>query len=588
VPNVTSVAVPSKSLERLLERLEELKRPDGARESLVRLRKVLSELERRRFKDAGALIRFHESLLFMRAYPRNAKHLRETERLLSSFKQRVDELRDSGADMSPFSEPDASGIAGTSFSALFSYEVVREMARLFPSETSIDWDGYEEFESFASVAKRFLPLIEENAYVEPRFPFLEWLRAARTPRERELAWLLKRFEQLDVSEKEKSSLFNSLKVWLHWEFRNHKRSRTHMKRRVRKLFYHDAPLIHRRDVSIERELKAPLLPVKRLKRKEGQELLDMGRATMAARYRELHGFTYGDAVSVVRAEAGRGVEFFVWGVAPEHRLPILGYHGALIIKNGVPHGYAEALSLFERSEVGLNLFYTFREGESAWIYARMLRLFRQLLGVTAVSIDPYQLGFHNEEGIESGAFWFYRKLGFRPTEPELFKLVLSEEERIKRRKEYRTPARTLRRLASGHVLYEYGRDGGDVVGSEPVWDSFHMRNLGLAVQRRMAERFGGDARVMRAKSVKEVSLALGVRPDEWSVNETRALSDWALVLSLIPDLSSWSDDEKGALAKIVRAKAGAQETRYLSLLQKHSRLREAIIRLGRRSKKGKS
>lgn len=550
-----------------------MKRPGGER-ALARLRKTLSQLERRSFKDAGSLIRFHESLLFMRAYPQSAQHLRQTERLLSSFKRRVDKLNRSGADMSPFSEPDVSGVAGTSFSALFSYEVVREIARLFPSETSIDWDGYEEFERFASVASRFLPLIEENAYVEPRFPFMEWLSAARPAGERELAWLLKRFEQLDVPEKEKSSLFNSLKVWLHWEFRNDKRSRTRMKLKVRKIFYHDAPLIHRRDVSLESELKAPPLPLQKLKSAEGQELLDLGRATMAARYRELHGFTYGDAGSVVRAHAGRGVEFFVWGVAPEHRLPTLGYHGALIFKNGVPHGYAEALSLFERSEVGLNLFYTFREGESAWIYARLLRLLRQLLGVTDFSIDPYQLGFHNEEGIESGAFWFYRKMGFRPVEPELFKLVLSEEGRIARREGYRTPASTLRRLASGHVLYEYGRDGG-----AQVWDSFHMRNLGLAVQRRMSERFKGDARAMREAAVREVSRALGIRPGG-GVNEERAFSDWALLLSLIPDLSSWSDDERGALVDIVRAKARAQETRYLHLLQKHSRLREAIIRLG--------
>lgn len=565
--------VSSQSLEHLLDRLEELKRPEGVGE-LARLRKVLSQLERRRFQDAGALIRFHESLLFMRAYPQSAAHLREVERSLSSFKQRVDALRDAGADMSQFSEPDVSGIVGTAFSALFSYEVVREIARLFPSQTSIDWDGYEEYERFASVASKFLPLIEENAYVEPRFPFLEWLRAARPRGERELAWLLQRFAQLKISEKDKASLFNSLKLWLHWEFRNDKRSRTRMKLPVRKIFYHDGPLIHRRDVSLEREMEAKPLPLRKLTRDEGQALLDMGRATMAERYRELHGFTYGDAQSVIRAEAGRGLEFFVWGVPPKDRLPTLGYHAALILKNGVPHGYSEALSLFERAETGLNLFYTFRDGESAWIYARVLRLFRQLLGVKVFSIDPYQLGFHNEEGIESGSFWFYRKLGFRPIQPELFKLVTSEEGRITRRKGYRTHASTLRRLASGHMLYEHDGDG------KNVWDRFHMRNLGLAVQRRMSERFHGDAQSLRAASVREVARALGVQPNEWSADEQRAFGDWALLLSLIPGLARWSDDEKLALVNLVRAKAAAQETRYLHLLLKQRRLREEIIKLG--------
>jgi hypothetical protein len=565
--------VPSDSLESLLNRLDELKRPQGERD-LKRLRKILAQLKRRKFRDASALIRFHESLLFMRAYPQGAMHLREVERLLSSFKKRVDELLEAEADMSPFAEPDVSGIAGTSFSALFSYEVVRELAGLYPAQVSIDWEGYEEYERFAVVLSKFLPLIEENAYVEPRFPFLEWLRAARKRGETDLSWLIKRFEQLKVSEKERAALFNSLKVWLHWEFRNDDRSRTRMKRKVRKVFYHATPLIERRDVSLARELEEPPMPVEKLSRAQGQALLDMGRTTMAARYRELHGFTYGDAGTVVRAEAGRGVELFMWGVPSENRLPTLGYTGALILKNGVPHGYAEALSLFERAEVGLNLFYTFRDGESAWIYARVLRLFRQLLGATVFSIDPYQLGFHNEEGIESGAFWFYRKLGFHPVEPELSRLVMIEERRIASRKAYRTPAATLRKLASGHVIYEHGRE------RKGSWESFHMRNLGLAVQRRMGLKFGGDAERMRAASVREVARALGVNLNVWGAPEQSAFSDWALLLALIPGLSRWSEDEKSALVRVLRAKGGLDEMRYVRLLQKERRLRNAIIRLG--------
>ena len=566
--------MPTARNERLLDRLEELKRPAGERE-LARLRGLLAQLELRKLRDAGELIRFHESLLFMRAYPQSAGQLRTVERLLYSFKKRVDELRKSDADLSAFSEPDVSGIAGTSFSALFSYEVVRELARLYPAQVSIDWDGYEEYERFAATLSKFLPLIEENAYVEPRFPFLEWLRAAERPGEKDLAWLIERFEGLEVSEKERAALFSSLKLWLRWEFRNDNRSRTKMKRAVRRIFYHHEPLIHRRDISLEREMETPPLPVEKLSRAEGQALLDMGRTTMAARYRELHGFTYGDARSVLRARAGRGVELFVWGVPPRYRLPTLGYTAALILKNGVPHGYSEALSLFERAETGLNLFYTFRDGESAWIYARVLRLFRQLLNVTAFSIDPYQLGFHNEEGIDSGAFWFYRKLGFRPVEAEILKLVLSEERRITRRAGYRTPARSLRRFATGHVLYEHGRDAAS------DWSGFHMRNLGLAVQRRMSERFRGDAEAMRKTSVREAARALDVRPaEEWSADEQRAFGDWALLLALIPNLSRWSDDEKSALTRALRAKAGAEETRYARLLQKQSRLRDEIIKLG--------
>src|SRR5205823_13688917 len=162
---------------------------------------------------------------------------------------------------------------------------------------------------------------------------------------------------------------------------------------------------------------------------------------------------------VLKAHLGRGVDIFVFGVRPEHRLPLRAYHAAIIFKNGVPVAYFEGLSIFERMESGFNLYYTFREGETAWLYARILRLMRQVLGVTVFSIEPYQIGHENEEGIESGAFWFYRKLGFRPVRPELMKLTLSEEQKIATKRDYRTSARTLRRLAAGHMLFEMDVSG---------------------------------------------------------------------------------------------------------------------------------
>src|SRR5688500_10093564 len=171
----------------------------------------------------------------------------------------------------------------------------------------------------------------------------------------------------------------------------------------------------------------------------------------------------------------------------------------MIFKNGVPVGYFEGLSLFERMESGFNLYYSFRDGETAWMYARTLSIFHHLLGVTAFSLDPYQIGHENEEGIESGAFWFYRKLGFRPTRPELFELTLSEERKLSRRSAYRTPKTVLRRLAGGPMIFEMNES------TRGAWDRFQMRRIGLSVQHRMATRFGGDAQKMRAAAVEKAA-----------------------------------------------------------------------------------
>jgi hypothetical protein len=126
-------------------------------------------------------------------------------------------------------------------------------------------------------------------------------------------------------------------------------------------------------------------------------------------------------------------------------------------------------------EVGFNLYYTFREGETAWLYARLLRLFRQLLPVTCFAVDPYQLGAHNEEAIDSGAFWFYRKLGFRPANREVARLLQGEESKLKANPAHRTSARLLRRLAAGWMIYEIpGARAGD-------WDNFETRRAAMAL-----------------------------------------------------------------------------------------------------------
>jgi hypothetical protein len=62
--------------------------------------------------------------------------------------------------------------------------------------------------------------------------------------------------------------------------------------------------------------------------------------------------------------------------------------------------------------------------------------------------------------------------------------------------------------------------------------------------------------------------------------DTESSSGLALVLSLIPDLARWTEEEKTAAAKILRAKQSASEAHYLRLMQRHPRLRAAFLALG--------
>lgn len=529
--------MPRDNISQLVNQLDELKTQFAPR-AARRLQRLITQLSRKDFNDIDSLFRFHEILLFLRAYPQSSAIVNAIEQQLHRFPARVSSLRKQELDLSPLQHPEVSGIAGTSVTDTFSFYIVRWLLSRYRSQVVIDWDWFESENRLAETWPRFMPLLEEDTFVEANVPYREWLSAARNGRP-ELAWLVEQFDKLSLPEKEKAELYNSQQLYVRWT-PGYPCTRTGMRLGRRKFYFHRGPLIQRRDIDLRSELDQPSPPLKQLSARQGEQALDMARAASTIRYRELYGFTHGDPKHVCRAELGRGVELFLMGLPAEKRLPLRAYHAAMLYKNGVPIGYFEGLSLFERMESGFNLYYTFRDGETAWLYAKTLNVMRHFAGVTVFSIDPYQVGHENEEGIESGAFWFYRKLGFRPTGELALQLLVKEERKLAARKGYRTPPPALRKLAASSMILELDQGhGGD-------WDRFQVRNIGFKLQR---------AKIRSAPELDKV-------------------------VSLIPDLDRWSTEDKGKLARIMKAKAAAEEVKYLRLMQKHTRLRDAIIKLG--------
>ena len=560
-----------KSLAQLLDELDEAKRDFGA--DGARVAALLAEIGERQFDDAETLIRFHEALLFIRAYPQSHAASNAADAQLDAFNPRVAALLAGGTDPIAFDYIEYSGIAGTTLHGHYSYGFARWLVAHHTAAVEIDWERYQTPERLGLVLPQLVPLMYEDTLVEANIPYRDWIQSAKPEGTSDLAWLVAQFEQSDLSEREKSAAYDSLELWIRWRLGDGAASRTNNRRLPKRIFYHKEPLIRRNDVSLEQTIRAPL-KLARLSRGEGQRVINHCRETTGARYRELYGIAYGDPASVVRAEVGRGLELFLWGLPAERRLPLRADHAGFTLKNGVPNNYIEGITVCERMELGFNLFYTYREGESAWVYAQVLRILHWLAGATCFSIDPYQIGHHNDEALESGAFWFYRKLGFRPTRPDLIKLAAREEKRIAGDRAYRTPPRTLKRLAEAPVIYELP---GTRVGD---WDSFRVRNLGLRVARRTADEFDGNAMKMRAASTKQVARALGLKPEDLKEPERQAFADFAAVLALIDDLARWTDGEKHKLVQIIRAKATTDDARYARLLQQHERLRAAFIRLG--------
>lgn len=572
------------SRDALLNDLEAAKNSFG-RGATGKIKSLLQQLSRQEIRDPKSLVRFHEALLFLRAFPASPTIVPQVEKLLDGFHERIDRIRELGGNMSVFDDFDTSGITSTTMQDTLNFEVARWLVRRIPGNVEIAWEEYDEERAMGSTWPRFVPLLEEDSDVEANIPWLRWLDAAKG-RGKGLAWLIRCFEQLPGAagrehDRLKAELYDSLRVPLRWHLKNLKLSRTRNWRRPGQFFIHSGPLIARKEVSLAEELERPAPRFKGLSRREGEATMHAIREVMVVRYRELYGTTLGDPASVVRADVGRGVAFYLWNLPPARRLPLRAYVAGFTLKNGVPINYIEAIGLCEWIEVGFNTFYTYRQGETAWIYAQALRCLCAWTGAKTISVYPYQIGQNNDEALDSGAFWFYRKLGFRSGKLEVEQLAREEERKIAADASYRTPRRILTRLAEAHVFYDMisGKTPAGNIVRGP-WDTFSTRNLALRVNRRMAREFGGDAAQIREASTREVARALDVDPSRWTPSERRSLGNWSVVLALIPGLADWTATEKRDIVTIIRGQSGRDEMRYLRRTQRHTRMRDELLRLG--------
>jgi hypothetical protein len=281
------------------------------------------------------------------------------------------------------------------------------------------------------------------------------------------------------------------------------------------------------------------------------------------------------------ADAGRGLQILLVGVIPEFRLPLEAYYTFLVLKNGVPVGYGGGGPLFDRLEIAGNIFEAFRQGESAYIFSQVFRTYRQLCGSRYFLVPRYQVGFENEEALQSGAFWFYHKLGFRPLDPRVRALSEEEQREIRADSAYRSSPKTLRRLAQSDMVLILDGDGGD-----PPRD-LQPGHIGLLVTREIAQEFSGDRPAAVRAAARQVSRVLGCSGWRgWPAPQRLAMERLAPILALIPDLERWTAAERRALVRIIRAKGAERQAAYIRLLRGHRRLARSLYDLADSVKAG--
>lgn len=551
--------------------LNELERIQGQYGPGLAARKLalLRRLGRGSFKTAAALARFHESVSWLRAYPDSRAVLAAAERLARGFALRPDLRRHRAA-------LESSGIAGTDIRYSFFADTARWMARLWPARLEVDWPVFTPAQQ--ALLEGRLALIthpaESPAVDESSLSLREWVEALRGPREAGGGALGRAMDALADSPAARDLYQDELDVPLLLRWGKGSPSRTLARFAGAPAQFQSGPMRPGRP-DLAAELERPPLSIQSLDLAQGRAAIALAREAMVTRERDLDAFMYADPRDVRLVDCGGGLAFLAIGMRPDRRLLLESVYGFLTLKNGVPIGYVLTSALFGSSEIAYNVFETYRGGEAAWVYARVLAMTRAIFGSTVFTIFPYQLGGDgNDEGLQSGSWWFYQKLGFRARDPGVLRLMRRELARMKADPARRSSIATLKQLAAHNVYLESGPRRRDVMGA------LRGDRIGLAATRYLSRHYGGDRRAAAQACAEEAAALLGAgRLEAWTPEEQRAFSSWSPLILALPGVGRWTPAERRAAAAVVRAKGGRRESDFVRLMDGHARLRGALAAL---------
>jgi hypothetical protein len=537
---------------------------------------LLRSLARAILPDAAAILRLHECLLFLRAYPDDAATLALTERLLATFARR----RDVKAHRAALAD---TGVAGADIHFRFFAETARRLAARWPWLLEYDWAQWDD----PARLEELLPLLaahgETPGMDEYDLGLRGWLDRMRGTSAADAAWvttrLAARVGDAQVFEKLHDGIDAPMVLRSGHATGSPTPTRTHAYWRGARVRYQKTAL-HRGRPDLRAELARAPLKVTPLGLTDGRRLHDMTLEAMVTRSRDLDAFAYADPHDARMVDCGDGLQFGVLGMRPDRRLLLESVYGMLTLKNGVPIGYVLTSALYGSAEIAYNVFDTYRGAEAGSVYGRVLSMTRALFGVDSFTVYPYQLGgAGNEEGLASGAWWFYRKLGFAPQDRDVRKVVAREEARMANDPSHRSPRATLLKIVDANVYWHASASRRDVIGQLP------LANVGLAVTDLLARRFGGDADRGAAECAREAATLLRGGPDAgWSAAETQAFERWAPLMLLLPGAARWSAAEKRAAVRVIRAKGGVRESDFVRAFDAHAPLRAAIAELARKTR----
>lgn len=520
---------------------------DAAKEKLEILQKItLSDL-----RPKQVVHQYYLALLFTVAYPDNkVVHNQALSALyaLQSYLKTTENLR-----YSLFN----SGIAGTQQCVSYSFEVAQWLRALHREEVSLDSieaaDG-----TINSILSVLLPKVESEILQDGNADWKTWLLTYKAEAEDLLDCLIRIFDEAAIRPEIKDELWAALKINLTISLSTFPLLPTSLTQ----VYCHRSLIRH---ISVKQQKEVVRVS---LKSDETKSLIDCGRKILVHHLREIDPITFSDATDVTYYHLARGISVALYGMRNERRHPIDSYMGYVAFKNGLPVAYAGSWVLFDSARIGLNVFPAYRGGESRVVFEEVLRLHRQVYRLHRFTVDPYQIGKDNKDGILSGAFWFYYHLGFRPIEEKQRKLAEAEQQKNQQQKHYRSTEKTLKLLAESRM--------------ELVWNQNAVNFDATDLSRVYAEIIKLKYRTNRQQSMEEVNIRMRKLLEiPLSGDNTLAfiISNWSVLLMENEKEIRKNSALRQQLKQLLQKKGQGNETEFILELQKSEELQLLLTKL---------
>jgi hypothetical protein len=515
--------------------------------------KLLNELNGKQIKSKKTLQSYYYSLLFLIAYPDNKSIYQlasQSLHHLHAYIQSHEKIK-----LSLFN----SGITNTQLCAAFGFEIVKWLRNKHPKDIKLSSfeadDGHIRY-----ILSAVMPKVESEILQDANAEWKSWLKRSMKKGEDMLDRFIAVFDEADIRPEIRDELWNALGINVEINFP----STTSLPDTLTIPYYHRSLI--KKDFSKQNSGKKSILV--HLNKTEAEQIIECGRMILVRHLREIDPISFTAARLVSFYRLPRGLSVALMGMVPERRHPIDSYMGYVAFKNGLPIAYAGSWILFDSGRIGLNVFPAYRGGESQYIFEEVLKLHGGVYHLNRFSVDPYQIGKENTEGIKSGAFWTYYHSGFRPIGEEQKKLAETEQLKIKTIKGYRSPVSVLKKLADSRME----------LALQKKTVRFDATDLSVAYANILKNQYNNNRKV--AEELSFTKLAEIIQLKNYHKEEIKfILKNWCILLLTYEQGLRGSSDLKKTLKKLFELKAGGDEEDYISELQRATKLRKLLERI---------